>query len=325
MSSEDVWGLFSALLKPASAEVAQLPAVQIPGRRGDYLAKTASGEAAFLLRGARRSAIKPPLRLRHIEIDYGSKCRIAETSAMPIEGEFIAIRCTDVSHVVLELFVRTVDTLIATLPAEPSPTDAESLIAGLVELFRKLGQPSGRTLKGLWAELFVIDRSNVSDRLMSAWHANSTEKYDFVTRNGYLEVKATEQPLRIHEFSIAQLRGPNSSNGFVVSMLLRRAAGGTGVMELARRIALRLNDTALRAKVWSNVFEVVGNEMSDASDLSFDERFAEHMIGVAHAQDVPCIELPLPIGVLDVRVVVDLTPVVQTRNLGLSAISQILT
>jgi len=301
----------------------QYPAVQIPARPGNYVARTAAGEAAFLLRGPNPPVVRPPLRLRHVEVDYGARCRVAEAGTAAVEGEFIAIRCTDSNAVALELFVRTVEALLATLPIQPTPSDTESLIAVLVELFRKLGRPSARSIKGLWAELFVIDKSGLVDSLVTAWHADAVEKYDFFTTKGYLEVKATEQPQHIHEFSLAQLRGPSSADSLVASLLLRRATGGVGVLDLARRVTQRLRDATLRAKTWANVFEVLGNDFQDAHDLSFDERYAEHTLGVVIATDVPCIELPLPQGVLDARVVSDLTIAVAERNLGISAISRI--
>jgi len=175
VSARDLWALFCAL-PSASSEAVQLPAVAIPGRGGDYLAKTLSGEATFLIRGAQSPGVKPQLRLRHIEVDYGSRCRIQEGPAPAMEGEFIAIRSIDVGTPGLELFVRTVEALLSTLSATPSPAETEALIAEIVELFRKLAQPARRSIKGLWAELFVIDRSPAPGRMVTAWHVESDEK-----------------------------------------------------------------------------------------------------------------------------------------------------
>lgn len=323
MSSPDLWGLFCTLSEPAIAGAAQLPAVRIPGRAGNFIAKPASNEAVFLLRGSRPTIPKPPLRLRHVEVDYALRCRVVETGTPPAEGEFIAIRCTDSSRMVLELFVRTVEALLETLPIEPTAADTESLLAALVELFRKLSPPSGRSAMGLWAELFVIDRTAAPEKLVASWHGKTTEKFDFATAHGYLEVKATERPTHTHEFSLAQLRGPNAANGLVASILLRRMAGGTGVLDLAHRIAQTLREPQLRAKLWANVFRILGADSMESSDASFDERFAEHTAAVVRALDIPSVELPLPVGVLEVRLIADLTSVAQERNRGLSAIAHL--
>ena len=308
MNSGHLWGLFCALPN-FTPETPQLPAVAVPGRHGDYLAKMPSGEATFLLRGARLPAAKPALRLRHIEVDFGSRCRVKEQAAAVIDGDFITIRCVDVDASGRELFVRTVEALLATLPAQPSSVETESLIASIVELFRKLAQPPRRSVKGLWAELFAIDRCSFPERMVAAWHGESDEKFDFVTPRGYVEVKATEQAARVHEFALAQLRGERSPYGLIASFRLRRAAGGIGILGLARRITTRLGDDLHRAKVWTNVVEAMGKDFTEVSDLAFDERFAEVNAQVVAAQDVPCISMPLPTGVLDARVTVDFSAI----------------
>jgi hypothetical protein len=323
VSPPDLWGLFSELSNPAWTEVVQLAAAQIPGRPGDYIARGSGGEAVVLLRGSHTPAVKPPLLLRHIEVDYGSRCRIAETDLAPVDGEFIAIRCAEESQQVLELFVRTVEAILATLPKEPSATQAEALIAGLVELFRKLSQPPRRSIKGLWAELFVIERSAFPEAMVAAWHSEADEKFDFASERGYLEVKATEQSVRIHEFSLAQLRPKDGTPVIVASLMLRREAGGASVLDLARRIDKRLaGNSQLRAKLWRNLAAIVGLEFEEAVDVSFSETLAAHELKAIDAATIPCVERPLPPGVLDVRLKMDITAPAQNAPQGQSTIDQ---
>ena len=323
MSTVDLWSLFSRLTKPASTEVTQLPAAQIPGRPGDYIAKGPGGEVVVLLRGSHEPVVKPPLRLRHVEVDYGSRCRIAESDLAPVEGDFIAIRCTEAKQPVLELFVRTVEALFSTLPKEPSATQAEALIAGLVELFRKLLLPSRRSIKGLWAELFVIEHSAFPEAMMAAWHSEDDEKFDFSSEHGYLEVKATEQAVRIHEFSLDQLRPNGGMPVIIASLLLRREAGGVSVLDLARRIDRRLaGNSRLREKLWRNLTATVGVDFEEAVDVSFSEALAARELRAIDAANIPCLERPLPHGVLDVRMKVDITDVAQNAPRGQVTIDQ---
>lgn len=324
MSGNDLWTLFCAL--PTSSEDAgQLPAVAIPGRNGDYLAKTSSGEANFLLSNASPAVTKPPLRLRHIEVDYDSTCRIQTTGAASVESHFVAIKSVDVDASGLELFVRTVDALVAALPAKPRPAQTESLIAAIVELFRKLAQPPARAIKGLWAELYFIDCARETERMVSAWRGESTEKFDFVTATGYLEIKATEQTARVHEFAISQLRSERSANGLIGSLQLRRASAGVGVLDLARRISSRMTDAALKGKLWSNVVAAIGRDFAEVSDIAFDERFAQANLMLVPADRVPCIATPLPTGVLDARLVIDLTQIPRTDCLPLAELNSLFT
>ena len=218
MASSDLGACSPDSVEAHRTEGAQLPAAQMPGRPGDYIARGTDGAAVVLLRGSHGPIVKPQLRLRHIEVDYGSRCRVAEAGVDPVEGDFIAIRCVEAKQPVLELFVRTVEALVATLPKEPSAAQTETLIEGLVELFRKLTQPARRSIKGIWAELFVIERSAVLEEMVAAWHSDTDEKFDFASERGYVEVKATEQAVRVHEFSLGQLR-PNGNMPVIIASL----------------------------------------------------------------------------------------------------------
>lgn len=317
MTSSDLWSLYSGLRGGAATEGSQLLAVQMPGRSGDYIARGPDGAPVILLRGSHGPVVKPQLRLRHIEVDYGSRCRVAEAGVDPVEADFIAIRCVEATHPVFELFVRTVGALIAALPKEPSATQTESLIDGLVELFRKLTQPPRRSIKGIWAELFVIEHSSVPEEMVDAWHSDTDEKFDFASNRGYLEVKATEQAVRVHEFSLGQLRPSGEVPVVIASLRLRREAGGTSVLALARRIDARLaGNSQLRAKLWRNLASTLGLEFDEAVDVSFSEPFANGELRAIDAATIPCVERPLPLGVLDLRLKVDITGPAQDSARG---------
>lgn len=323
MNSSDLWSLYSGLGGSSSTEGSQLPAVQMPGRPGDYIARGPDGAAVVLLRGSHGPVVKPQLRLRHIEVDYGSRCRVAEAGVDPVEGDFIAIRCVEAKQPVLELFVRTVEALVATLPKEPSATQTETLIEGLVELFRKLTQPPRRSIKGIWAELFVMERSTVLEEMVAAWHSDADEKFDFASERGYLEVKATEQAVRVHEFSLGQLRPNGDMPVIIASLRLRREAGGTSVLSLTRRIDKRLTgNSQLRARLWRNLASTLGLEFDEAVDVSFSEPFAKDELRAIDAATIPCVERPLPLGVLDVRLKVDITGPAQNAPRGQSTIDR---
>jgi hypothetical protein len=325
VSASNLWSLFSALGNPASTELAQLPAAQIPGRPGDYVAKGRAGEAVLLLRSSHNPVVKPALRLRNVEVDYGSRCRVVEAEMAPIEREFIAIRCTEAKQPVLELFVRTVEAALAMLPREPSATQTEALIAGFVELFRKLSQPPRRSIKGLWAELFVIAHSVAPEAMVSAWHSEGNEKFDFANERGYVEVKATEQAVRIHEFSLDQLRPDGGIPVIVASLLLRRETAGTSVVDLARRIDKHLAlHSQLREKLWRNLASTLGAEFEEAIDVSFSEPVAARELRAIDAATIPCVGRPLPQGVLDVRLRVDITAAARNAPQGQSTIDHII-
>ena len=102
---------------------------------------------------------------------------------------------------------------------------------------------------------------------------------------------------------------------------MRRETGGTSVLTLARRIDLRLGGNAqLRGRPWQNLAATLGVEFDDAVDISFSEPFARDELRAIDASTIPCVERPLPAGVLDLRLRVDITGPAQSAPRGQSAV-----
>lgn len=311
----DLWATFTELSSQAGANSESLPAKSISGRTSDYVAKGASGEPIILLHVSNLHNAKLPLHLRYIRVEYAQKCRIKEDGQGPIDGQFVVIRCAPDTPSLFELFIRTADAVVASIPNDPTATQIESCVRQFVELFRKLQEPSSRTIKGLWAELLVIATSANAAGMVSAWHADVREKFDFSFGSVHLEVKASELSQRIHEFSIAQLDTRDGATIFIASLLLRRSSGGVGVFQLADRIAGRLAGRAdLITKLWSVIVESLGAEFTMLPDVTFDDVYAESSLRFLRAEVVPCVQLPLAREILDVRLKVDVGKLADEQN-----------
>ena len=109
----------------------------------------------------------------------------------------------------------------------------------------------------------------------------------------------------------------------IASLRLRREAGGTSVLSLARRIDKRLaGNSQLRARLWRNLASTLGLEFDETVDVAFSEPFAKDELRAIDASTIPCIERPLPLGVLDLRLKVDITGPAQNAARGQSTIDQ---
>ena len=112
-----------------------------------------------------------------------------------------------------EFFLRSLHPVIMSLPAVPSREHVSSAVETLVDLFRQISQPPRKTVLGLWAELLIISRSSDPGKLVSCWHSQPEDRFDFASGVDRLEVKAAAGRLKIHHFSLEQLRPPIPAKG----------------------------------------------------------------------------------------------------------------
>jgi hypothetical protein len=102
-------------------------------------------------------------------------------------------------------------------------TNLSSAIWALRGLFEN-GFKTGaglETVKGLIGELCVIADYHYDSKLISAWHTQPSDKFDFSFSNERIEVKTTSGAVRIHKFSEGQVPGPKNVNVYVASVKLQ--------------------------------------------------------------------------------------------------------
>ena len=326
LRSAELWAHFLSLTDPDPKTSALFSAKVIPGRDADYIAKGVRGEPIVLLRVTEPHMTRPPLRLRYISVEYAQECRVKEEGISPVVGEFVMVTCVPDNPALFELFVRSADALVSTIPTKPTVTQIEGCVRSFVELYRKLSQPSSRSIKGLWAELFLIDTSTAPIDLVSAWHVDATEKFDFSSGDTHIEVKASELPQRVHEFALGQLRPAPGSHAYLASMLLQRSAGGVGVLDLGERIAAKLGmNRQLISKVWDNIAQSLGSDFGVATDIKFDEHHAFSGLRMVPIEAIPCVQTPLAPEILDVRIKVDVSAIADMHRVSRERVEAMLT
>lgn len=306
----DLFKEFLALAPTTSH--AEFAAIPIAGRRSDFLAKNGDGAPVFLLSDSSAATYTPGATLKHLSVQFHATCRI-QSPAGSIEGQFALITCDAAVPELYELFVRCVGAAIKHLPDVAKTQDIEACVRSLLNLFRAMSAPGSREIAGLWAELFVITLAADVAAAVCAWHSDSFDRFDFSWQGVVLEVKATQDSVRVHEFSLEQLSPPLSGRGLVASLLLQPLTNGLGVMDLANRIDACLHDeNGLRQRLWSNIAAALGNEFSQKLDRRFDNSFAERQIAAFDMTDIPAPDRPQDPRVSSVRFRSDLTGVVSS-------------
>jgi hypothetical protein len=274
--------------QPSSEET--LHASHVPGRAHDYVAAGPNGQPVILLSySSPNGLIRPPISLQHVTVEFGVPFRVRTTSTIE-DGNFVVISFCSKDTALAEPFCIAAEILIAALPELPTVLQIEKVVREFVELMTSLSLPSSRAVSGLWAELWLISVSTDPQESIAAWHETPTECYDFEFQKHIIEVKATEQKERNHEFSYMQL-GSSTLPVAVASLKLRRSSNGTSLFDLVEKIQIRIS-SEMRIKLVRNIFNAIGLAVSEAEEIRFDESFAAANLRVIHANNLPKVIIP---------------------------------
>ncbi|WP_165651731.1 PD-(D/E)XK motif protein [Burkholderia gladioli] len=286
-----------------------LNAVVVPGRAHDYVSAGDGSQPVILLSCSSPAELRrPPISLQHVTVEFGIRFRV-RTSSSDEEGHFVVVSLRGGDQMLAEPFCTEIEALIAALPSEPSASDIERVVRQFVELMSTLSLPSSRAVAGLWAELWLMTVADDPRAAVAAWHEDATDRFDFAFPGHQVEVKATERADRNHEFSFEQLRRSELPTA-IASLKLRHLQSGKSISDLVEILQGFLT-AEMRPKVVRNVFSALGSEVAEASEMRFDEGFAEANLRVIAASNVPVVSIPdgSPISSVRFRVNLDDTSV----------------
>ncbi|MBR8361367.1 PD-(D/E)XK motif protein [Burkholderia vietnamiensis] len=297
------------LTLPPATSATDFIALPLPGVRNDFLAKASDGGPVFLLQDSSPAVYSPAIELKHVSVHFHSTCRVI-TAGNAVEDQFALISCDANAPELHEVFIRCLTAAVEQLPMVAVTSDLQRCLQSLLDLFRALGRPGSREVTGLWAELFIIAKSRNVAQALRAWHADPFERFDFSWASGCLEVKATTNELRRHDFALEQLQSPLGGAGYVASVLLQAQSGGIGVVDLCNQIEVCVaSEPDLRQKLWENVAAALGNDYSKSLDRAFDASYATRTLTLYAMEDIPAPQQPSDPRITSVRFRTDLSTV----------------
>lgn len=129
-------------------------------------------------------------------------------------------------------FLKIGEILLSTVGNTPSYNEVRKCILGFVELFKSMNEPPLKSIQGLWGELFLISNALIPNVLISSWHKNPEDKFDFSLNSDHIEVKTTAVNKREHNFSLEQLNTSKESNVIIASLFVNKVSLGTSIMSL---------------------------------------------------------------------------------------------
>lgn len=199
------------------------------------------------------------------------------------------------------------------LGPRPSVEELDTGVRMIVRLFEALVIPSGKSVQGMWAELFLIATSANKGVVADAWRSIPSERYDFARGPERIEVKSSMRRDRRHYFSLDQLSPPTGVRLRIASVFTERSAGGTSLERIISEACdgLRSDQQVRLRRVAA---ETLGAAFNNALDVAFDREVAASSVQFYESDSIPRLGLPLPVGVSDVRFIADLTSAAALRS-----------
>ncbi len=305
-------------LQPPSGEPGLRFAVIPIGPAGAHrIGKDASGSAAFLIATGRPLGVSPPsLALEHLAVQYDAECRISLATGWQT-GTFTLIRCLTTDLGIRRYFLRVAQAMASELGNSPDRGAVAQAVDRLVRLFQAMASTPRNTVQGLWAELFLIARASdaAAERLVSAWHALTGDRYDFSEGSVRMEVKSSSTRTRVHRFALEQLMPVAGTRVIVASVFVERSGAGTSIEDLGQEVRISLRSRPdLAARLDEMVIATLGTAWEHASQDRFDRELAEQSLRFYEANEVPRVAQP-PVEVSEVHFDSDLSSI---PSLGIS-------
>lgn len=321
--------LFDSIELPASRGESglQYHVKPIPNHESHYFGRTNSGAPCLLLHST-HSSLKAPIRLAAIEVSFAIPCTITIGRDAERTETLTVVTCTANDSVVQRYFTHVCETILNIVGASPSLGQVAEAVGRLVDLFQRLSAPARRSVVGLFGELFVIHIANSPAEAVAAWRSTTDDRFDFSVDNVRIEVKASSMRQRAHEFSLEQCSPPPNTDGVLVSLFVEASGGGISLLDLIERIEEQLGgDAALLLKLQETIAEGLGDNVSAALSMRFDESLARSSLQVYELAAIPAVRDGVPAEVSQVRFRSDLsrsppadTATLVSRNMKLKSV-----
>ncbi len=263
--------------------------------------------------------VRPEIALRAIAVSFSISCEIATKDGTFQTGCYTVIRLLDSDPDIVRLFTRICEDWFCSPSARMSNADIAHAIIEIAAIFMEISADQ-RNIIGLWGELFTILCASSIPGAVRCWTVGRTAKYDFVSADFVLDVKATLATVRKHRFSMEQLRPINSCQAYIASVSLAETQGGLTIGDLMEEIALQIADAGLRS-VFTRQCLVKGGRDIYRSDLGLRPYPESNALAIYHAMDIPVPDIAAGAPIENVRFDVDLTTL---PVLGDIEISQVL-
>jgi hypothetical protein len=284
-------------------------AVPVAEESPHRLAIDDQGAATFLIScvPADSGRRPPPLELEHLLIQHHVQCRLLAADGTISDARYTIIRLDPAETRLRSHFLRFGGTLLSSIGTAPPLPQVQDAISAFLELFRALRTPARKAVQGFWAELFLVANAAEPRRLVEAWHADVSDRYDFNEGEQRIEVKSVQGRVRRHRFALEQLQPPAGTELVIASVLTETAGHGMSIRMLLDALSARLPENPeAQLRVQRVAADALGASLTEALDVGFDIQLARESLQFYSHEQIPSFDI-VPAGISKVRFTVDLT------------------
>lgn len=263
----------------------------IPPIKAHKLGIDREGRPMFFIQSTITDKV-PNINLEMMSVQFNELCRLKKNNAPKniIESYYTVITLkTDLPDYV-RYFLDIVCIVLEKIGETPSQQVLLTEIQKIIDLFRRFSAPPLKTIQGLWAELFVIERANNPKYLVKSWHTSAIDTFDFNDGTDKIEVKSTSRNNRIHHLSHNQLTPNKGSNVVIASIQIVQSGMGKSIHDLRESIESKLNEPDLRFKLIDVITKTLGADFDKAHECCFDYALACDSYRLFDINDIPCID-----------------------------------
>lgn len=260
-----------------------------------WICKDSRGFPTLVLRSSEKFIKNGALDKEYALIKvYHNQNRIIESDGSKEEVYCSIIYCDTNEKDIVELFFETFKPMLKKLKFPINPFELNDLSENLIKLFRSLKNLPRKSTQGLWAELFLIYRSKSKEELISRWHKEIKDKYDFKKEKNFIEVKSTTSTERKHVFSLEQVNMKDYETVLIASFMLEMDEDGMSIEMLEKEIKKELEHRPdLVEELIYQIRSTLGSAWQSGRKQSFCEFSAEDKLKFFDLNDIPKLDQEL--------------------------------
>ena len=248
------------------------------------------------------------IELEHIKVQFNVQVMIETAFDSKVECVSI-IECKHSESWLIDTFLE-LTSMVLMSAGDATPISINNLLSDLVNLFRALNQPSGKSVQGLWGELFVIFESSNPSEVVKSWHSAPNDRYDFAKVDERIEVKTTTG-IRRHSFAHEQLAPLANLEVTIASLVLNQEATGMSCAEMILVVISRIDEPEIRNLLINKCVKILGADWRNQNSIKFDVESARNNLKWYDVEVVPKITSPIPPNLYAVKYQSDLQTTVE--------------
>ena len=258
------------------------------------------------------------IKLSMFRVLFNRKCSLADIDNKTVtERDFSIIQMNSDNQDLIKYFFQVMSIVLKRLPNCPKVSLLKQEISKVIEIFTLQQNLSREVVRGLWAELLVIERCSDPEYLIKAWHEQPEDRYDFNDSVDKLEVKSTTGDYRSHIFSLEQLSPNDNADLLIASVFVNSTGIGKSIFDIEDMISEKIHDIDCKLKLSEIILKTIGPNIEECEKMRYDYNFAVDTIRYYDAKAIPSIRKnDVPVGVSSVHFRSDLTetPAVKTTD-----------